>query len=77
MPRRRSGGTARAALRRRVIKVAVTRAQKDFERVVILARRADVAITRRGRTIAYVLSIARYRQLVAQARRMRLAVVRT
>ena len=64
-------------MRRRVIKVTVTRAQLDFERVLTLARRVDVAITRSGRVIVYVLSIARYRQLVRHARRARLAGVRT
>lgn len=60
-----------------MIKVAATRAQSDLEHVLTLARRVDVAVTRRGRVIAYVLSIARYRQLVQHARRVRFAKVRT
>lgn len=52
-----------------VVRISVTRAQRDFGSVLDLARRNDVAITRRRRIVAYVLSAARYQRLIWGARK--------
>lgn len=52
---------------RRSFTVTVTKARTQFAQVLALARRGDVAITRGRRIVAYVVSAARYRQLVSGA----------
>lgn len=53
---------------RRAVSVSVAKARKDFAQVLTLARRNDVALTRGRRIVAYVVSAARYRELVSSTK---------